>query len=233
MQYRYGLNQNYEDFASGRVLYGGNHVPNFPVRLMNEIYGRCLEYSEKKEEICIYDCCCGGGYSLTVLGLLNQNTISRIIGSDIDLDMIAIAKRNLALLNQEGLEHRKSELLNLYEKFQKEQHKDALASAERLQQLLVHPIQVQLMQADVFNVNQFEDTPDIIITDVPYGDLVQWQGAAEGINKLLIALQKVCSPKTVIALSMDKAQKITCPQAKRLERQIIGKRKFEIYQFVQ
>ena len=35
---------NFEDFASGRVLYSGKGIPNFPVRLLNEMYGRALNY---------------------------------------------------------------------------------------------------------------------------------------------------------------------------------------------
>ena len=70
MEYLYCKNDNFEDFASGRVIYGGKGIPNFPVRLLLEIYGRAKSYSEKKEELVIYDPCCGGGYALTVLGFL-------------------------------------------------------------------------------------------------------------------------------------------------------------------
>lgn len=98
MEYKYCENGNYEDFASGRVIYHANGVPNFPVRLVNEIYRRCLQYSNKKTGICLYDCCCRGGYSLTVLGLLNQQSISKVIASDIDIKMLEIANKNLSLL---------------------------------------------------------------------------------------------------------------------------------------
>lgn len=36
-------------------------MTNFPVRLAQEIYKRCLQYSPKKDNICLYDCCCCGG----------------------------------------------------------------------------------------------------------------------------------------------------------------------------
>lgn len=39
---------NYEDFASGRVIYGAKGIPNFPVRLIAEIFGRALKASGKK-----------------------------------------------------------------------------------------------------------------------------------------------------------------------------------------
>jgi hypothetical protein len=38
--YKYGLDENYEDFASGRVIYSGKGIPNYPVRLITEIFGR-------------------------------------------------------------------------------------------------------------------------------------------------------------------------------------------------
>ncbi len=44
MEYKYCENGNFEDLASGRVIYGTPGVPNFPVRLGNEIYRRCVEY---------------------------------------------------------------------------------------------------------------------------------------------------------------------------------------------
>lgn len=96
MEYRYGKNENYEDYSSGRVLYHAFGVPNFPVRLTQEIYGRCLEYSNKKNNIFLYDCCCCGAYLLTVLGLLNQDSISEIYGNDIDAKAIEVAKKNIS-----------------------------------------------------------------------------------------------------------------------------------------
>ena len=68
MEYLYCKDDNFQDFASGRVLYGGKGIPNFPIRLLLEIYGRALERSNKKEDLVIYDPCCGGGYSLRILG---------------------------------------------------------------------------------------------------------------------------------------------------------------------
>ena len=46
MEYKYAENGNYEDFSSGRVLYGGKGIPNFPVRLINEIFS---EYQKNGE----------------------------------------------------------------------------------------------------------------------------------------------------------------------------------------
>lgn len=48
MEYKYGKKDNYQNFSSGRVLYHEGGMTNFPVRLAQEIYGRCLQYSPKK-----------------------------------------------------------------------------------------------------------------------------------------------------------------------------------------
>ncbi len=74
MQYKYCDNENPEDYAGGRVLYSAEGVANFPVRLVNEIFGCAKEYSVKKDGLCVYAPCCGGGYSLTVLGFMNSES---------------------------------------------------------------------------------------------------------------------------------------------------------------
>lgn len=232
MQYKYAVNDNYEDFASGRVLYHARGVPNFPVRLINEIYLRCLEYSNKKKDICLYDCCCGGGYSLTVLGFLNQQSISKIIASDIDYKMIEIAKLNLSLLSKEGIKRRIDEIHLYYEQFNKKSHRDAAESAIRLSKLIQKEIEVQIFQANALQPIQYDIKPDIIITDVSYGKLVDWQEGTDEINLLMESLSKICSNETVVAISMDKKQKINNMHFKRLEKQNVGKRRFEIYKLV-
>ena len=84
MKYDTDKKINYEILAAGNVLHGAKGMPNFPVKLANEIFSRSLGYSTKKEKLTIYDPCCGGGYLLTAIGYLNGNTIAPIIGSDID-----------------------------------------------------------------------------------------------------------------------------------------------------
>lgn len=110
MVYRYSPNGNYEDYASGRVLYGARGVPNFPVRLIQEIFLRAANFSPRKNELSVCDCCCGGGYSLTVLGLLNPERIARIWASDIDPEMLKVAGKNLSLLTPAGMAARLDQL---------------------------------------------------------------------------------------------------------------------------
>jgi len=229
MEYRYGKNDNYEDFSSGRVLYNIKGMTNFPVRLAQEIYGRCLRYSAKKNNICLYDCCCGGGYLLTALGFLNQDTIGSIIGSDINSEVLKIAEKNLSLLSREGMDRRIFEIDQMIESYQKQSHIQARESAIKLRGLLKNDIEYKIFQCDALGHINLEIKPDIIITDVPYGNLAVWEGNQENvIDKLLDSLYEICYSGTVIGLCMDKKQKISSSKFIRLEKQQIGKRKFEI-----
>jgi len=228
MIYKYAENKNYEDFASGRVLYGHKGVTNFPVRLSQEIFRRCLEYSYKKKDIVLYDCCCGTGYMLTVLGFLNQGIISSLIGSDINKEFLEIAGKNLSLLSYDGIENRIRELEDLVEHFNKQSHKDALASANKLKELIVREIHTEIFQADIYDLKSLYFKPDIIMADVPYGDMVNWEGVDGSVDSLLDSLYSLCEEHTIIGLCMSKKQKVTNNPFKLLEKQNVGKRKFVI-----
>lgn len=233
MEYHYGENINYEDFASGRVLYHQNGVPNFPVRLANEIFGRCLSYSKQKENLTLYDCCCGGGYLLTTLALLNTNKISLLLGSDISEDALQIAKANTSLLTKEGLDKRIQEISELYRQFHKQSHQEALLSArrfqeERLQYYNAIDIPSKIFYADALKEIPLMESPNIIITDIPYGNLVSWEGTQSGVNQLLNTLLSICNEETILGICMSKKEKINHSGFQRLEKQIIGKRYFEI-----
>lgn len=229
MEYRYTKNENYEDYASGRVLYHIGGEPTFPVRLSLEIYERCLQYSNKKTDISLYDCCCGGGYMLTILGLLKSNSISALYGSDISQESLKLAEDNLSLLSKSGLSRRRDELEALYQKYQKVSHTEALHSIDRMEQRLSKVIKTSVFKRNVFEVSDLPFVPDIIISDVPYGNMVEWDEGSGGINQMMNALSSVCGNETIICVCMDKKQKIQADIFQRLERQLVGKRKFEIY----
>lgn len=238
MEYKYTDHDNYEDFSSGRVLHGVAGVPNFPVRLGNEIYRRCRSYCPKKDKLMIYDPCCGGGYLLSVLGFLNPE-IETLVGSDIDYKMLEVAEKNLSLLSKDGLLKRESELRNLYELYQKTSHKEALESLERFKdrnQICKKRIfKADCTQSTLRELSEFgkEETPDIIITDVPYGNLVKWSGKEQQnhiADKMVLSLESISGPGTILAVISDKNQKICCQRWTRLEKQQIGKRRFEILQ---
>lgn len=229
MEYKFTQNENYEDFACGRVIYHVGGEPTFPVRLALEMYERCLQYSQKKKDISLYDCCSGGAYMLTVLGLIKSDTISKIYGSDINLSSIKLAEDNLGLLTETGIQKRRNELEALYKNYGKASHLEALQSIDRIEKLLSKEIKTSIFIRNALEVCDLPFIPDIIITDVPYGNLAEWNEGSGGINQMMEALSEVCSRETIICVCMDKKQKIQTELYQRLERQLVGKRKFEIY----
>lgn len=241
MNFKYCNGENYEDFACGKVIYHKPGMTNYPVRLAQEIYKRALSYKEEKDNICVYDPCCGSGYILTVLGLLNGDSIGKLIGSDIRLEAIELSEKNLALLTSEGLEIRRTQLKELFKEYGKLSHKEAIESTYVFEKLIatqkVKP-EVSVFEGDILKDNTLvakdendkrNFKADIVIVDVPYGELVGWSETLESpIDKMLDELLPVLKPDSIIAISSDKKQKITNPKYKRLEKNVIGKRKFEI-----
>jgi 23S rRNA (guanine2535-N1)-methyltransferase len=232
MEYRYTPNENYEDFAAGRVIYHMGGEPTFPVRLALELYERCLSYSNKKTDITLYDCCCGGAYMLTILGLLKGNSISRIYGSDIDEKSLRLATDNLGLLTEQGLKRRREEIKSLYESYGKFSHKEALQSVDRFEKLRSKELCFEVFYRNALEEGKLPFVPDIILTDVPYGNMVEWDEGCGGINGMMDALYQSCARDTILCVCMDKKQKISSERFQRLERQQIGKRRFEIFRMI-
>lgn len=238
MIYKYYNNDNFEDFACGRVLYSKAGMPNFPVKIAGEIFKRCLEYIKKKENITVYDPCCGGGYLLTVLGLLNPNIIENILGSDISKEAILLAQDNLSLLTIEGILKRKNQIDEMVINFNKQSHKDALLSAEVFLDIARKKhikTKSNCFTADVLNPAEFEKLnfkTDILITDVPYGNLVSWNDDNENnaINILLDNIIPVIHTDSIIAISTDKSQKVKNEKFIRHDKLKIGKRVIYILQ---
>src|SRR5215208_6675514 len=108
MPYKYVKEQlDYSDLASGRVFYSLPGHPAFPIRLASEILQRCVAQREVIYKIStpctLYDPCCGAAYHLSVLGYLHRDAIREVIASDVDEKAVALAERNLNLLNANGL----------------------------------------------------------------------------------------------------------------------------------
>jgi len=236
--YKYYKNQNFEDFACGRVIYGRAGFTNYPVKIAYEVFNRALEYTDKKDNITVYDPCCGGGYLLTVLGLLNPDEISRIIASDVSTEAVALAKENLSLLSEEGLMKRKQQIEEMLVKFNKQSHRDALKSVEVFYDIIKkrgHDPEITCFTADVLDSSQFEDrdfSADILITDVPYGDLVSWSEEDDSLNRFLTNIIPVLHENSILVISTDKSQKIKNECFHRLERFSIGKRLISILQLI-
>lgn len=234
MEYRYFGSKNYEDFASGRVILHQTGRPGYPCRLAGEIFSRCLSYLDDKENLRVYDPCCGGGYLLTVLGMLFPG-IGRIYGSDIDGEALALARSNLSLLSMEGLEKRKAQLEQLADAYGKTSHRDALASVEKWidmvsarQSMAVWEVfQADILDTDALTGKGFQ--ADIVMADLPYGKMAAWSESAEGAaDTLLDAVAPVLHASSVIAVSFDKKQRIRNDRVVRLEKHQIGKRRVEL-----
>ena len=166
---------------------------------------------------------------LTILGLLKNKTISKLYGSDIDPKSIKLAEDNLGLLSNAGMNKRKKELETLYMLYGKLSHKEALESLERVNKLISNELTTSVFTQNAFEISDLSFIPDIIITDVPYGNLAEWNEGSGDINQMMEALSKICGPETILSICMDKKQKIQTDLYQRLEKQMIGKRKFEIY----
>ena len=227
MIYLYTNNENNSKLASGHVLYGKAGIPNFPVRLANEIFRRCLSYSEKKEKIKLYDCCCGGAYLATVLGMCNSEVISEIYVSDINNCMLQIANRNLRLLTHQGLIDRYEELKELYNEYKKLSHFEALEDCKILYKELRNDIKYKIFENDIMKEIAFKEQVDIILTDVPYGNMCEWQG--EKKVSFMENLSCISHSNTIVAIISDKNQIIEYSENwVCIEKKHIGKRKFTI-----
>lgn len=105
---------------------------------------------------------------------------------------------------------------------------EALNSCDKLESLLKQEICTEIFRADCTEALP-RILPDIIITDVPYGNLVEWKNGQTSVDSMLEQLWLISHEKTILAVCMDKKQKIRCEKWKRLEKHNIGKRKFEIF----
>jgi 23S rRNA (guanine2535-N1)-methyltransferase len=234
MQYRYvAEKENYEDFTAGRVLLSHAGITSFPVRLASEIFQRCASYFPKDQRLRIYDPCCGGGYLLTVIGFLHAARIQSLYGSDINADLVRLASDNLRLLTAEGLDIRRDSLRHLAAAYNKSSHHDALQSVERLRHYLpASSIFTQTWVGDALQPTADTASVDLIICDVPYGSLTNWQVDAQDnlVSALLQAQSDVLVTGGIAAVVSDKSQKATYPRYKRLQQEHIGKRRFLILQ---
>jgi len=226
---------NYEDYSSGRVLYGAPMATNFPVSLTLEIYKRCSDYSIKNGNsgpYTIYDPFCGVAYSLTVLGFFNGNNIKQIIASDVDKTTLEFARKNLSLLTQKGIENRVNELNRFIKEYNKDSHKEALVSAKKLK-IISNELKIEIkeFQHNIISndpLPKFVNKIDMIITDLPYGKLTNWEGAGSEINPAQQFLNKIkdrLKKNSVIAIVFNKQQKVLYEGFNKVRSFKIGKRK--------
>lgn len=241
MNYRFAVeNTNYEDFSSGRVFYNQKGTTSFPVRLASEIYQLCKSILLKNgcdKPYVLYDPCCGGAYLLTSIGFIHGEEISGIYASDIDETVTPLAERNLALLTKEGMDERISEIQKMLVEYGKESHSQALESSLNLRNILEErdkSIEVKSFVSDITKNNNLNNTiqdVNMIITDLPYGEIVSWNSMEEekgAVEKLLDNVLHVMSSDSVIAIISKSKNKIKHKAFKKVERFVIGKRQITI-----
>jgi hypothetical protein len=252
MPYQFAIqNEDYTDFAGGRVLYSLPGLPAFPVRLASEIFLRaCAALRLPVEKrLTIYDPTCGGAYHLTALGLLHGESIGAILASDVDGRALELAGRNLGLLSPAGLQRREQEIRGMLDQFGKPSHVEALHSAIALRERMLRmvegehglsPIRTRVFQANALDpasvLNALAgETVHLVISDIPYGQLSAWTlpgGDAPGGQspawRLLDTLLPALPGDSIIAIAADKSQKIAHAGYRRVERFQIGKRRVSL-----
>lgn len=242
MKYRFAPKRDYSDYASGSIFYSLPGHPALPIRLASEIFQRCLairEANEQTEACVLYDPCCGGAYHLSTLAFLHGESIGQIIGSDVDPEILSVARRNLGLLTWSGLDARLAEISELSERYKKESHRLTLASLKKLREQVSRRSALPWIKTDVFLAdagdqaticNRLGDTKvDIVISDVPYGNQSAWQNLSSSQIVdygwiLLEALLPVLSVEAVVAIISDKRQKISHEHYQRIAHFKVGKR---------
>lgn len=226
---------NYEDYSSGRVIYGAPGATNFPVSLSIEIFEKCREYLNKNGNsgpYKIYDPFCGVAYSLTVLGLLFGENIKEICASDADTTILEFAHKNLSLLSEEGIDTRINELEKFIKDYNKDSHKEALESAKKLK-IKSKKLSIKIKDFE-FNILSNKELPkiinsiDIVIADVPYGKLTNWNGLQNETNPIQESLNKIkdiLSTKSILAIILNKKQTIEYSGYDKIKSFKLGKRK--------
>lgn len=232
MEYQYYKNQSFEFLAAGSVIYGQHGIPNFSVKLAYEIFNRAVHHLDTKKNLSLYDPCCGGAYMLTTIALLQQGLISKIYASDINPDFLSTATKNLSLLTRQGLQQREQEVKSLYQNYSKESHLKTLSLFDQFYKRVdnnTEAIHSTVFEQDILNPSksQASFTADIIMTDVPYGNLVNWSGE-NGIDTLLHTVSANLHPKSVICIVHDRHQKRMDQNFSRLEKFKVGKRIVEL-----
>jgi tRNA G10 N-methylase Trm11 len=220
---------NYEHFAAGRVILSQVGMTSFPVRVASEIFQLCHAYLGK-ERLSIYDPLCGTAYLLTSLGFLHGEAIETIYASDIDFDALRVGRKNLALLNEVGLEARRKDIQTLYETYGKESHAQALESCEVLKGLLPEKgIESGVWLADAMGQSFAPKSVDLLICDVPYGEKTAWETERDApISQLLEAQRPVLTKNALAVIISDKGQKVGHPAYKRYKQMQHGKRRISI-----
>ncbi|WP_017614029.1 rRNA methyltransferase [Nocardiopsis salina] len=232
MAYRYATERtDHSALASGQVLRSAPGFPGFPVRLASELLQRALVHTTDHGErpVRLWDPCGGSGYLATVLGLLHRDRLSHVRVSDIDEDAVSLAARNLELLTAEGLAAREEELRRSARDFGRVEFVERGEAARDLAAGLASQggdLPHEVRAADVFTLTD-PVAADVVVTDIPYGEMTSWGGSApeeDPVGAMLRSLGRVL-PRHAVVVVTAKTRRIALPEGVRaLERVKVGTR---------
>ncbi|MFV2195147.1 rRNA methyltransferase [Nocardiopsis sp. LOL_012] len=229
MGYRYATERaDHSALASGQVLRSAPGFPGFPVRLASELLQRALAHVYEAP-VRLWDPCCGSGYLATVLGLLHRDALSHVRVSDVDADAVDLARRNLALLTASGLAEREAELRRSARDFGRVEFVERAEVAAGIAAGLAASggdLPHESAVADVFSLREPVDS-DLVVTDVPYGELTRWSGGVpeeDPVGGLLASLGRVLPGHAVVVVTA-RTRRVDLPEGVRaLERVKVGNR---------
>jgi tRNA G10 N-methylase Trm11 len=109
---------------------------------------------------------------------------------------------------------------------------DALKSVDNLAQYIKHEIITNTFVTDILKGNALHNKgfcADIVITDVPYGNLARWtEETNNAIDMLLHTIIPVINMDTIIVIIHNKNQKINNQEYKKLRKYKVGHRLIEM-----
>lgn len=227
MQYRHAPAANHA--ALDAVLVSAPGRPTLPVRPTVELLGRARAHLPPGP-VTVWDPCCGAGATLTVLGLLCAG-VTRLVGTDADPAPLGLARRNLALLDDGGLETRAAELDDLARRHGKPSYAGAAAAARSLRPRSAPSWTVTAADAlDPAATAAALDgaAPDVVLADLPHGRQTSWsRGAGPGADPVAAFLTAVAAavPPATVLVAVDRARSVALPPGTRvLQRLRIGHR---------
>lgn len=236
MKYRHVTEQaDYSPYASGMVFHSIGGHPPLPVRLSSEVFLRAYEAWGKDAPCTIYDPMCGSGATLAALTLLHGPMIGAVVGSDVSADALRVAALNFGMLSEAGMRARIAKLEADIAAYGKDSHREALAAARSLLGRVEGSVSTSVFQADATSAEQLraglgDVRVDIVMLDIPYGDVAEWGGAAQmgeseaATTRVMAALRSVIAPEAVVALFMPKRHGADVAGYQRIQRIKAGKR---------
>jgi 23S rRNA (guanine2535-N1)-methyltransferase len=164
-------------------------------------------------------------YMLTLLGFLARQHLRRLSASDASSEVVELARANLALLTDAGLRARGEALRALFTapaKPAKRRAGKCATIAVALSAGRARP-RDQSICGRRWKVGELQDglqgnPVDIVIADVPHGDLSRWRGS------VLDAMLLVTHNKSVIAVMTLKHTDVTHPGLHLIRRLRRGRR---------